>query len=53
MATNFDLELQIKRTLRRVGPETLNIYTVDGGAYLGFAYFPSVLASQIPDICAA
>ena len=47
MATNFDLELQIKRTLRRGGPETLNIYTVDGGPYLGFAYFPSVLASQI------
>jgi pregnancy-associated plasma protein-A len=45
MATNFDLELHIKRRLRRGGPETLNIYTVDGGPYLGFAYFPNVLAS--------
>ena len=25
----------------RGGPETLNIYSVDGGPYLGFAYFPS------------
>jgi hypothetical protein len=45
MATNFELELQIKQTLRHGGPETLNIYTVDGGPYLGFAYYPSVLAS--------
>ena len=28
----------------------LNIYTVDGGPYLGFAYFPSVLTS--PDVAA-
>jgi len=45
MATNFELELQIKQTLRHGGPETLNIYTIDGGPYLGFAYFPSVLAT--------
>ena len=43
MATNFELELQIKQTLRRGGPDTLNIYTVDGGPYLGFAYYPSIL----------
>ena len=45
MATDFELELEIKQRLRRGGPETLNIYTVDGGPYLGFAYFPSVLLS--------
>lgn len=37
------LEIEAKRALRRGGPETLNIYTVDGGPYLGWAYFPSVL----------
>jgi len=45
MATDFELELHIKKTLRHGGPETLNIYTIDGGPYLGFAYFPSVLTS--------
>ena len=45
MAIDFELELHIKHTLRRGGPETLNIYTVDGGPYLGFAYYPSVLTS--------
>jgi hypothetical protein len=43
MATDFELELEIKQRPRRGGPETLNIYTVDGGPYLGFAYYPSVL----------
>ncbi len=43
MATNFSVEMAAKRALRRGGPETLNIYTVDGGPYLGFAYFPSIL----------
>ena len=46
MATDFALEFQIKQTLRRGGPETLNIYTIDGGPYLGFAYYPSVLTSS-------
>jgi hypothetical protein len=50
MVSDFELELQIKQTLRRGGPETLNIYTVDGGPYLGFAYYPSVLA--IPSLAA-
>jgi hypothetical protein len=45
LATDFELELHVKQLLRRGGPETLNIYTVDGGPYLGFAYFPSVLTS--------
>lgn len=43
LATNLSVELEAKRALRRGGPETLNIYTVDGGPYLGFAYFPSIL----------
>jgi hypothetical protein len=46
MATNVEVELEAKRALRRGGPETLNIYTVDGGPYLGFAYFPSILSSS-------
>ena len=37
MALNFEIELEAKRALKRGGPETLNIYTVDGGPYLGFA----------------
>jgi hypothetical protein len=42
LVTNLDVELEAKRALKRGGPETLNIYTVDGGPYLGFAYFPSI-----------
>ena len=45
LVTNFEMEMAAKEMLRRGGPETLNIYTVDGGPYLGFAYFPSVLTS--------
>lgn len=45
MAIDFEVELEAKRALHRGGPETLNIYTVDGGPYLGFAYYPSVLSS--------
>lgn len=43
--TAFDLgvEMQMKTALRRGGPGTLNIYTVDGGPWLGWAYFPSIL----------
>jgi len=43
MVTNLDVELEAKTALRRGGNGTLNIYTVDGGPYLGFAYFPSIL----------
>ena len=45
IATDFELELEAKQSLRRGGPDTLNIYTVDGGPWLGWAYFPSVLTS--------
>jgi hypothetical protein len=43
MALNFEVELEAKRSLKRGGPETLNIYTIDGGPYLGFAYFPNIV----------
>jgi len=43
MVFDLDVELAAKQALRRGGPETLNIYTVDGGPYLGWAYFPSIL----------
>src|SRR4026207_1281883 len=43
MALNFEIELEAKRALKRGGPETLNIYTVDGGPYLGFAYYPNIV----------
>lgn len=45
MALDFEVELEAKRSLRRGGPETLNIYTIDGGPYLGFAYYPNILTS--------
>lgn len=45
MVFDTGLELEAKTQLRRGGPETLNIYTVDGGPYLGWAYYPSILTS--------
>jgi hypothetical protein len=45
MATNFEVELEAKRALKRGGPETLNIYTIDGGPYLGFAYYPNIVTN--------
>jgi hypothetical protein len=46
MALDFSVELEAKQALRRGGPETLNIYTVDGGPYLGFAYYPTILGGS-------
>lgn len=43
MVFDQDVELEAKTALREGGPETLNLYTVDGGPYLGWAYFPSIL----------
>ena len=34
-------ERQAKATLRQGGPDVLNIYTTNGGGYLGWATFPS------------
>jgi len=45
MALDFEVEVEAKTALKRGGPETLNIYTVDGGPYLGFAYYPDVVLS--------
>jgi len=46
MATSLSVELEAKTALRHGGNGTLNIYTVDGGPYLGFAYFPSILTDD-------
>jgi hypothetical protein len=46
MATDLDVELAAKQALRRGGPDALNIYTVDGGPFLGWAYFPSILTNS-------
>jgi hypothetical protein len=43
MVFDLDVELEAKQALRRGGDDTLNIYTVDGGPYLGWAYYPSIL----------
>jgi hypothetical protein len=39
-------EYKAKRALRRGGANALNIYTVDGGKYLGWSSFPSGYASR-------
>ncbi|HEX2059864.1 MAG TPA: zinc metalloprotease, partial [Thermoanaerobaculia bacterium] len=44
--TDLGVEMEMKRALRRGGNDTLNIYTIDGGPYLGFAYFPSILTNS-------
>ena len=41
-----DLELSAKGALRQGDAGTLNVYTVDGGPYLGWAYFPSITTSS-------
>lgn len=46
MALDINVELEAKTALRRGGPETLNIYTVDGRSFLGWSYFPSILSSS-------
>ena len=46
LVTDLDVELEAKQALRQGGADALNIYTVDGGPYLGFAYFPSILTSS-------
>jgi len=43
MVFDLEVELAAKTALREGGPGTLNIYTVDGGPYLGWSYFPSIL----------
>jgi hypothetical protein len=45
MALDFEVELEAKRALKRDDPGILNIYTVDGGPYLGFAYYPNIVTN--------
>ena len=46
MGYQSQAERRAKTALRRGGAETLNIYTVDGGLYLGWATFPSHYKAQ-------
>ena len=46
MVFDLHVELAAKQALRQGGPETLNLYTVDGGPYLGWSYFPSILTTK-------
>jgi Pregnancy-associated plasma protein-A len=39
-------EHDMKRTLRRGGDNALNLYSTTAGAYLGWAYLPSILTSK-------
>ena len=43
MALAFEVEVEAKTALKRPGADTQNIYTVDGGPYHGFAYYPDIL----------
>jgi hypothetical protein len=36
---------EMKRALHRGGPETLNVYATTAGAFLGWAYLPSIVES--------
>jgi hypothetical protein len=47
MVYDTNIELSAKNALKVGGAETLNVYTVDGGPYLGWAYFPSITTSSM------
>lgn len=49
-ATNFDVELEAKTALRRGGPGTLNFYVTNADPWLGWAYFPSIVNSELADL---
>ena len=42
----FADELAMKTALKEGGPADLNIYTTSGGGFLGWAYYPSITASN-------
>jgi hypothetical protein len=41
---------QMKRALRQGGTDAMNVYSTSGGAFLGYAYYPSILDSQKPHL---
>lgn len=43
IAFDFAMEFEAKKALRQGDAGTLNIYTVDGGPWLGWAYFPPIV----------
>ena len=45
-ATDFAIELEAKTALKRGDNGTLNIYTIDGGPWLGWAYFPQIVNNE-------
>ncbi|HEX6178146.1 MAG TPA: zinc metalloprotease [Thermoanaerobaculia bacterium] len=50
IAFDLNVELEAKRALKQGGPGTLNIYFVDGGPWLGWAYFPGIVNSSYSDL---
>jgi hypothetical protein len=42
----FEDEVAMKSALKQGGSSDLNIYTTSGGGFLGWAYYPSITASQ-------
>jgi len=43
-------ELAMKQALKQGGPADLNVYTTSGNAYLGWAYYPSIVGSGQDDL---
>jgi Pregnancy-associated plasma protein-A len=50
LAADTGLELEAKTALRRGGPGTLNFYLVDASPWLGWAYFPSILTTDVANL---
>jgi pregnancy-associated plasma protein-A len=46
MSPNTSQERAAKRALHKGGPDALNIYTTEGGGFLGWAYFPKDVAGS-------
>lgn len=40
-------EAAMKRALKRGGPQDLNVYTTSGNIYLGWAYFPDIVGTEL------
>ena len=43
---SIELELEMKTALKQGDADDLNIYSTSGAGYLGFAYYPSITASN-------